>query len=50
MTLAVPTIPTSRTVGGVVGGVAGHKAAEAVNPEGDEISGDKVPDPGTKHD
>ena len=37
-------------VGGVAGGAAGHKAAEKVNPEGDEVSGDKIPDPGTKDD
>jgi phage tail tape-measure protein len=34
-------------VGGVVGAVAGHKAAEKLNPEGDEVSGDKIADPGT---
>jgi len=34
-------------VGGVAGGVAGHKAAEKVNPDGDEVSGDKIADPGT---
>jgi hypothetical protein len=34
-------------VGGVAGGVAGHKAAEKLNPEGDEVSGDKIADPGT---
>ena len=37
-------------IGGVAGGAAGHAAADKVNPEGDEVSGDKVPDPGTKHD
>ena len=35
-------------VGGVAGGAAGHGIAEAANPEGDEVSGDKVPDPGMK--
>ena len=35
-------------VGGVAGGAAGHEVAEKVHPEGDEVSGDKVPDPGTK--
>lgn len=34
-------------VGGVAGGLAGHGAAEAVNPDGDEVSGDRIPDPGT---
>ena len=34
-------------IGGVVGGVAGHKAADVVNPEGDRVSGDVIPDPGT---
>lgn len=33
-------------IGGVAGGVAGHGVADAVNPEGDEVSGDKIPDPG----
>lgn len=36
-------------VGGVAGGAAGHEVAEKANPEGDEVSGDKIPDPGT-HD
>lgn len=35
-------------VGGVAGGAAGHGIADKVNPEGDEVSGDKIPDPGTK--
>ncbi len=35
-------------VGGVVGGVGGHEVADKVNPEGDEVSGDKIPDPGTE--
>ena len=34
-------------VGGVAGGVAGHGVADAVNPDGDEVSGDRIPDPGT---
>lgn len=34
-------------IGGVAGGAAGHGIAEKVNPEGDEVSGDKIPDPGT---
>ncbi|HVM03053.1 MAG TPA: hypothetical protein VM263_10325 [Acidimicrobiales bacterium] len=34
-------------VGGVAGGAAGHGVAEAVNPEGDPVSGDRIPDPGT---
>lgn len=34
-------------IGGVVGGAAGHEVAEKANPEGDEVSGDKIPDPGT---
>ena len=34
-------------IGGVVGGLAGHEAAEAVNPEGDQVSGTRIPDPGT---
>jgi len=46
--------PVGAVVGGVVGGVAGgaggHGVADKVNPEGDEVSGDKVPDPGTKDD
>ena len=33
-------------VGGVAGGAAGHGIAEAANPEGDEVSGDVVADPG----
>jgi phage tail tape-measure protein len=37
-------------IGGVAGGIAGHGVAGDINPEGDEVSGDKVPDPGTKHD
>jgi phage tail tape-measure protein len=37
-------------VGGVAGGAAGHAVADKANPEGDEVSGDKVPDPGTQHD
>lgn len=43
--------PAGAVVGGAIGGaagaLAGHQAAEAVNPEGDEVSGDVVPDPGT---
>jgi len=35
-------------VGGIAGGAAGHEVADKVNPEGDEVSGDKIPDPGTK--
>lgn len=35
-------------VGGVAGGAAGHGVADAVNPEGDEVSGDVIPDPGTR--
>ena len=35
-------------VGGVAGGLAGHGIADKANPEGDEESGDKIPDPGTK--
>lgn len=34
-------------VGGVAGGAAGHGLADAVNPEGDVVSGDKIADPGT---
>ncbi len=37
-------------IGGVAGGAAGHGIADQVNPEGDEVSGDKIPDPGTKDD
>ena len=37
-------------VGGAAGGAAGHGVADAVNPEGDEVSGDTVPDPGSKDD
>ena len=37
-------------VGGVAGGAAGHGIAEKANPQGDEVSGDKVPDPGTRSD
>lgn len=44
--------PPGAVVGGVVGGVAGgatgHGVAEAVNPDGDEVSGDVIPDPGTR--
>jgi len=32
-------------VGGVVGGGLGHEIADRVNPEGDEVDGDIVPDP-----
>jgi phage tail tape-measure protein len=35
-------------IGGVIGGASGHEVADAVNPDGDEVSGDVVPDPGTK--
>lgn len=34
-------------VGGIAGGAAGHGVADAVNPDGDEVSGDHIPDPGT---
>jgi phage tail tape-measure protein len=37
-------------IGGVAGGTAGHGVADDINPEGDEVSGDKIPDPGTKND
>jgi phage tail tape-measure protein len=37
-------------VGGAVGGAAGHGIADKANPEGDEVSGDKIPDPGTDRD
>ena len=37
-------------VGGVAGGAAGHGIADKANPEGDVVSGDKIPDPGTKDD
>ena len=37
-------------VGGVAGGAAGHEVADKANPEGDEVSGDKIADPGTKRD
>ncbi len=40
--------PVGAVVGGVVGGAGGHEVADKVNPEGDEVSGDKVADPGTK--
>lgn len=33
-------------IGGVVGGAVGHGAAAAVHPEGDQVDGDVVPDPG----
>lgn len=35
-------------VGGVAGGLAGHKVADMANPEGDQVSGDVIADPGTK--
>jgi phage tail tape-measure protein len=35
-------------IGGVVGGATGHEVAEKVNPDGDEVSGDHIADPGTK--
>lgn len=42
--------PVGAVVGGVVGGVAGaaagHGVAAAANPEGDEVDGNVVPDPG----
>ena len=31
-------------IGGIAGGAGGHEVAEKVNPEGDEVSGDKIPD------
>lgn len=34
-------------VGGAAGGAAGHGLANAVNPEGDVVSGDRIADPGT---
>jgi uncharacterized protein YcfJ len=37
-------------VGGVAGGLAGHGVADKANPEGDEVSGDKVADPGAEDD
>jgi phage tail tape-measure protein len=37
-------------IGGVAGGAAGHEVADKVNPDGDDVSGDKIPDPGTKDD
>lgn len=37
-------------IGGVAGGAAGHGIADKANPEGDEVSGDKIPDPGTRDD
>ena len=37
-------------IGGIAGGAAGHETAEKVNPDGDDVSGDKIPDPGTKDD
>lgn len=37
-------------IGGVAGGIAGHGVAGDLNPEGDEVSGDIIPDPGTKDD
>ena len=40
--------PPGAVVGGVVGGATGHEVADKVNPEGDEVSGDHIPDPGTK--
>lgn len=46
--------PAGTVVGGVIGGVAGgltgHGVADKVNPEGDQVSGDKIADPGTKDD
>jgi phage tail tape-measure protein len=37
-------------IGGVAGGAAGHGIADKANPDGDDVSGDKIPDPGTKDD
>jgi phage tail tape-measure protein len=37
-------------VGGVAGGAAGHEVADKANPDGDDGSGDKIPDPGTSRD
>lgn len=37
-------------VGGVIGGAAGHGAAAVVNPDGDQVDGDVIPDPGTDRD
>lgn len=45
-----PGAAAGAVVGGVVGGATGHGIAEAANPEGDEVSGDVIPDPGTKDD
>lgn len=44
-----PGAVVGAVVGGVAGGAAGHGAAEAVAPEGDQVSGDNIPDPGTGH-
>jgi hypothetical protein len=45
--------PAGAVIGGVIGGVAGgaigHGIAEKVNPEGDQVDGNVVPDPGTGH-
>lgn len=41
--------PVGTVVGGVIGGAvgafAGHEAAEVVNPDGDQVDGDIIPDP-----
>jgi len=43
--------PVGTVIGGVLGGAAGgaigHGVADAANPDGDEVDGDIVPDPGT---
>jgi len=43
--------PVGAAVGGVIGGAlgaaAGHVTAAAINPEGDVVDGNVIPDPGT---
>ncbi len=34
-------------IGGVIGGATGQAAAAIVNPNGDSVDGDVIPDPGT---
>lgn len=43
-----PGAVAGAVVGGIAGGATGHGIAEATNPDGDDVSGDVIADPGTK--
>lgn len=40
-----PGAVAGAVIGGVAGGLAGHGIADAVNPDGDDVDGDVIPDP-----